>query len=142
VIIPGGRIALAVWAKSELNPYSYLVTDVISRHIPPAPPDPNALDAFRFAEPGKLVGVLNEAGASEVTERQLEFDMAAPISIEQFWLMRSEISESLRSKLRTVSAEENRRIGDEVQEAVRPYFVDGQMKLPAQMIVVSGTKPG
>jgi ubiquinone/menaquinone biosynthesis C-methylase UbiE len=139
VTMPGGRVALAVWGKSELNPYSYLVTEVVSRHVPSSPPDPNAPDAFRFAEPGKLVSVLKEAGASDVTERLLEFDMAAPISVEQFWLMRSEISETLREKLRSVSEEERLRIAAEVQEAVRPYFPNDQMKFPSQMIVVTGS---
>jgi len=51
---PGGRIALAVWDKSELNPYSYRVTEVVSRHIQTSPADPDAPDLFRFAEPGML----------------------------------------------------------------------------------------
>lgn len=138
---PGGRVAFAVWGKSELNPYSYVITDIVSRHVPASPPDPNAPDAFRFAEPGKLVSVLKEAGASDVTEHVLEFDMAAPISREQFWLMRSEISETMREKLRSVSAEQKRRIAAEVQEAVRPFFPNDQMKFPARMIVVTGMKP-
>src|SRR6185369_5037636 len=33
VVKPAGHIAFAVWGKSELNPYSYVVTDVISRHV-------------------------------------------------------------------------------------------------------------
>jgi ubiquinone/menaquinone biosynthesis C-methylase UbiE len=34
---PAGRIALAVWDKSEHNPYSYLVTQVVSRHVESPP---------------------------------------------------------------------------------------------------------
>ena len=65
-----------------------------------------------------------------------------PISLEEFWTMRSEISEILREKLKTVSNETRRQIADEVQEAVRPFFPDGQMRFPAQMIIVSGVKSG
>ena len=63
---PGGRIALAVWARSDLNPYSYLVTQVVSRHVPSSPIDPDAPDAFRFAEEGKLAAILKRAGAIDV----------------------------------------------------------------------------
>jgi ubiquinone/menaquinone biosynthesis C-methylase UbiE len=137
----GRCVALAVWHKSELNPYSYLVTQVISRHVQATPADPDASDAFRFAEPGKLLRILENAGAVDVSERVVKFDIAAPISIDEFWAMRSEISESLREKLKAVSDEEKRQIADEVREAVRPFFPDGHMKFPAQMIVVTGNKP-
>jgi ubiquinone/menaquinone biosynthesis C-methylase UbiE len=141
VIKPGGRVALAVWGKSELNPYSYVVTGVVSRYVPAVPVAPDAPDAFRFAEPGKLAGVLKDAGGIDVTQRVVKFDMAAPLSPEEFWDMRSEISESLREKLKTLSSEDRARLADEVQEAVRDFFPDGQMRFPAQMVIVSGAKP-
>jgi len=141
VIKPGGRIALAVWGKSDLNPYAYVVTGILSRYVPPTPLPPDAPDAFRFAEPGKLAGILEDAGAIDVAESVVKFDIAAPLSPEEFWTMRSEISETLREKLKTLSSEDQRRLATEVQEAVREFFPDGQMRFPAQMIIVSGAKP-
>ena len=137
----GGRIALAVWHRSELNPYSYLVTEVVSRHVPASPIDPDAPDAFRFAEEGKLAAILKQAGAIDVNECVVKFDIAAPISPEEFWIFRSEISEVLREKLRNLSSDEKERIADEVLDAVREFFPGRQMRFPAQMIIVSGTKP-
>lgn len=141
VIKPGGRVALAVWGKSDLNPYACVVTGVLSRYVPPMPLPPDAPDAFRFAEPGKLVRILEDAGAIDVTECVVKFDIAAPLSPEEFWTMRSEISETLREKLKTLSSEDKRRLADEVQEAVREFFPDGHMRFPAQMLIVSGAKP-
>ena len=137
---PGGRIALAVWDRSDLNPYSYLVTQVVSRHVPSSPIDPDAPDAFRFAEEGKLAAILKQAGAIDVNECVVKFDIAAPISPEEFWNFRSEISEVLREKLRNLSSNEKERIANEVQYAVREFFPGGHMRFPAQMIIVSGTK--
>ena len=142
VIKPEGRIAFAVWGKSDLNPYACVVTGVLSRYVPPTPLPPDAPDAFRFAEPGKLAGILEVAGAIDVTESVVKFDIAAPLSPEEFWTMRSEISETLREKLKMLSSADKRRLADEVREAVREFFPDGQMRFPAQMIIVSGTKPG
>ena len=138
---PGGRIVLAVWDRSDLNPYSYLVTQVVSRHVPSSPTDPDAPDAFRFAEQGKLAAILNQAGAIDVGEYGVKFDMEAPISTEEFWDFRSEISEVLREKLRNLSSNEKERIASEVLYAVREFFPGGHMRFPAQMIIVSGTKP-
>lgn len=138
---PGGRIALAVWDRSDVNPYSYLVTQVVSRYVPSSPLDPDAPDAFRFAEAGKLAAILKRAGAIDVNECVVKFDIAAPISLDEFWAFRSEISEILREKLRTLSVDEKERIANEVKHAVREFFPGGHMRFPAQMIIVSGTKP-
>lgn len=138
---PGGRVALVVWDKSELNPFCYIITDVVSRHVETAPGDPNAPNAFRFAEPGKLAGVLEAAGAIDVMERVLEFDVAAPISPAGFWNLRSETSDTLRGKLRSLSSDEQAQIGAEVEDAVREFFPEGHMKFPTRMILVAGTAP-
>ena len=137
---PGGTIAFVVWHKSELNPFCYLVSDVLSRHVPAGPVDPDAPDAFRFAELGKLASILKQAGATEVTDRVLHFQVQAPIAAKEFWSMRSEISETLRSKLATLSEAENAQIAHEVHEAIRPFFPNDQMNFPAQMIIVTGRK--
>jgi ubiquinone/menaquinone biosynthesis C-methylase UbiE len=137
---PGGTIAFVVWHKSELNPFCHIVSDVIARHVPAAPPDPDAPDAFRFAELGKLASILSQGGASEVTDRILHFQMQVPVSAEQFWTFRSEISETLRSKVATLSEAEQAQVAREVQESVRPYFPDDQMNFPTQLIIVTGRK--
>lgn len=138
---PGGAIALAVWSKSELNPFSYVVTNVVNRHVEPVPADPDAPGAFRFAERGKLAGVMRSAGAREVNESVIEFDIAAPISPAEFWSLRSETSDSLRHKLEQFSAAEQAEIAAEVQLAVKEFFPEGRMKFPTQMIIVTGRKP-
>jgi len=136
-----GAIALAVWHKSELNPFAYLIPDVLARHFGvSAPADPNAPGAFRFAETGVLAEILSSAGALEVTERVLKFDIAAPISPKEFWEMRSETSGTLRAKVKSLLPAEAALIAQEAQAAVREFFPNNQMRFPAQMIIVSGSK--
>jgi SAM-dependent methyltransferase len=141
VVRPGGTISLVVWHKSEMNPFACCVTDVMNRYIETPPADPDAPGAFRFAEPGKLAGILADAGAVDVRERLFKFRLEAPISARKFWVMRSEISETLREKLARLTAEEAVRVSNEVQEAVREFFPSGKMDFPAEMIIVTGTKP-
>jgi ubiquinone/menaquinone biosynthesis C-methylase UbiE len=134
---PSGSLALAVWHKSELNPFCHLITSVIDRHI-----NPGAPNAFRFAEPGKLAGVMTEAGASDVKEHVVKFNLEAPLSPHEFWAMRSQLSDTLREKLAKVSAEEQAQITGEVEQAVQEFFPANQMRFPTQMIIVTGKKPG
>jgi hypothetical protein len=139
---PSGSLALAVWHKSELNPFCYVVTGVIDRHINPGADDPDAPNAFRFAEPGKLAGVMTEAGASDVQEHVVKFNLEAPLTPLEFWSMRSQISDTLREKLAKLSAAEQSQITGEVEQAVSEFFPANQMRFPAQMIIVAGKKPG
>ncbi len=138
---PVGSLALAVWHRNELNPFTRIVTEVMSRYVESPPADPDAPNAFRFAAPDKLASVLRNAGASDVRERVLHFQIEAPISPGEFWAMRSETSDTLREKLANLSAEQVLRVTQDVQEAVREYFPNNQMSFPAQMIIVSGKKP-
>jgi ubiquinone/menaquinone biosynthesis C-methylase UbiE len=141
VMKPGGTIAFVVWHTSEVNPFCHIVSDAVSRHVPAPPADPDAPSAFRFAELGKLASILTQAGATEVSDQILQFQMQAPLSAEQFWIMRSETSETLRSKLATLPEEEKAQVGREVQELVSPFFSNDRMNFPTQMIIVTGRKP-
>ena len=115
--------------------------EVIDRHIETPPVDADALGAFRFAERGKLAAILAEAGARDVSERLLQFQMEAPISFEEFWIMRSEISEILREKIKQLRPEQASCVATEVREAVREFFPNGKMSFPAEAIIVTGSKP-
>jgi SAM-dependent methyltransferase len=141
VVKPGGVLAFAVWHKSEVNPFCYVVTGVMDQHVKPTVADPDAPGAFRFAESGKLANVMTESGALDVAEHVIKFDIAAPISPTEFWAMRSQTSDTLRQKLERLSEDEQSQIGREVEQAVAEFFPANQMKFPTQMIVVSAKKP-
>lgn len=140
VIKRDGAISLAVWGKSDLNPFSYAVTNVVSRFIESPAADPNAPGAFRFAEPGALSQVLKEAGAKSVKERLLQFHIEAPITPREFWEMRSQTSGTLREKLEKVPKQVASRVAQEVEGALVEFFPKNQMKFPAQMLIVTGRK--
>jgi ubiquinone/menaquinone biosynthesis C-methylase UbiE len=137
---PGGTLSLAVWGKSELNPFSYTVTNVTSRYVKTPPADMDAPGAFRFAESGKLARLLEQAGAARVSEHLLEFRLEAGITPAEFWTLRSETSGTLRKNLETISKEVRDQIATEVQNGLSEFFPGGLMNMPAQMIVVTGKK--
>src|SRR5260370_42331890 len=137
---PGGRIALAVWYKSDLNPFINLITVVVARYVPTPPADHDEPGAFRFAERGKLASILTRVGAVDVHERLLIFSLEAPISVEDYWTLRSETSDTLRAKLEKLSAGEVQQIRQEGLEVARDYFPNNQMSFPAQMLIVSAKR--
>jgi hypothetical protein len=137
---PEGRVTLAVWHNRGANPIFHIVTDCLARYVPAPPEDPGAPGPFRFAGLGVLASLLRQAGAEEVTERLLQFSIEAPLSIDQFWTVRSEMSETLRDKLAHLSSEQLIQVSEEVKEAVRPFFAEDRMRFPAEVILVAGKK--
>jgi ubiquinone/menaquinone biosynthesis C-methylase UbiE len=140
VLKPGGRIAMAVWHFADRNPFHHVVSRVVERYVASAVPIPDAPDAFRFAEPGKLKDVLERAGVADISERLLCFPIRASLSLEEFWTLRSEMSEKLRTKLATLSQAQVAELKREVIESLRSYRSGDEVSLPAEILVVSGAK--
>jgi ubiquinone/menaquinone biosynthesis C-methylase UbiE len=140
VLKPGRKLALAVWHFVERNPFFYTLQRVIERYVDSPPLAPDAPDPFRFATPGKLRDLLGEAGAMAPSERLLQFAIQAPISVEDFWTLRCEMSEKLREKVAMLSREQLIEVRREALEALREYSTDRGMSFPAEVLIVSGTK--
>ncbi len=141
VLKPGGRIAMAVWYLAEKNPFDYVTSRIVDRYVEPAAPKPGSTDMFRFAKPGDLLALLSSAGATAAYERVLQFAVRASISAEDFWALRSEMSEKLRTKLASLSERKRAALKREAIEAIRAYSVENGISLPAEVLIVSGAKP-
>jgi len=140
VIREDGYVSFVVWGPEEVNPFFSTVTDVIDRFVESPRHDPDAPDAFRFAVPGKLAGILENTEAKNVTERQLNFQITAAISFDQFWQLRTEMSETLREKMAGLAPAQLPTIKQAVADAARRYFESGTMSFPAEALIVSGKK--
>jgi hypothetical protein len=140
VLKPGGRIALAVWHFAEKNPFHYAVSQIVDRYFDAPPPAPDALDAFRFAERGKLLHILSSAGATSTSERLLEFSIRARTSLEDFWTLRSEMSDKFRTRLAQLSPPQLQALRGEVVEAIRTYSSKDEICFPSEVLIISGRK--
>jgi ubiquinone/menaquinone biosynthesis C-methylase UbiE len=141
VLKPGRKLALAVWHFAENNPFHYALSRVIDGYVESPPLAPDALDAFRFATPGKLRTILNEAGAM-VSERLLQFPIQAAISLEDFWTLRIEMSEKLREKIARLSNDQMNEVKRQTLESLGEYWTGSGMSFPAEVLIVSGVKAG
>jgi len=140
VLKPGGRLALAVWRPARNNPFHSMVSEIVERFVEPTRPDPDAPDAFRFAPPGKLLHVAREAGGADARERVLEFSIDTRLSPEEFWVVRTEISDGLRTKLAQLSPAQVGEIKSAFLAAARIYSDERGLSLPAEVLVVSGSR--
>ena len=140
VLKPGRKLALAAWHFAERNPFHYTMSRVIEKYVESPPPEPDAPGAFRFAGPGKLRDVLTEAGATAPAERLLQFRIEAPVSVEDFWTLRCEMSDTFRGKIALLSSGQLTDVKREVLDALREYSTERGMSFPAEVLIVSGTR--
>lgn len=140
VVKSQGSLSYAVWSTRDSNPFFHIVMDVVSRCIESPPEDPNAPGAFRFAERGKLARLLADAGAIDVTEQLLEFEIDAALTPAEFWALRVELSDTLRAKVAQLSRDQLLRVEQEVAEAGKRFFASGRMKFPGEVLIVTGVK--
>ncbi|HET6929721.1 MAG TPA: methyltransferase domain-containing protein [Candidatus Acidoferrum sp.] len=140
VLKPGKRLAVAVWHFAERNPFHYSLSRVMDRYVHAPPPEPDALDAFRFAEPGKLRKVFAEAGVAESTERLVRFAIETPLPAEDYWTLRIEMSDKLRGKIRALSERQVAEVKRQGIESLREYSTERGMSFPAEVLIVSGAK--
>jgi ubiquinone/menaquinone biosynthesis C-methylase UbiE len=140
VLKPGCRVAHCVWGTRQANPFHHVVQDVLDKYVQGPAVDPNAPGAFRFAAPGKLKAIFQEAQAADIHERVFNFNIAAPLPFEQFFESRTEMSDSLRAKLRKLPEDQKTRFKADVQQNALAYFSSSGFSFPSDVLLVSGAK--
>src|SRR5262245_25033787 len=141
VLKPGGRVAYGVWGPRAANPFHGVLLDVLDRHVDRPAPDPDAPGAFRHASPGKLASILREAGAVDVREATLGFDIDLP-SFDRYFEIRTSTSDTLLDKLRRMPDAERERFRDEVEQGAQPYVTSEGIRFPVETLIVSGSANG
>jgi len=140
VLKPGRKLAFAVWHFAERNPFHCALSRVMDRYVNSPPLDPEALDAFRFAPRGKLMKIFSEAGVHAPSERLLQFKIEAPVSVEDFWNLRREMSEKLNEKFEMLSEDQKSKVKQEMLSSLAEYSTGNAMSFPAEVLIVSGAK--
>ncbi len=68
-LVPGGRLAFAVWARPSENAWMTAVRDAVAQVIEIPKPDPEAPGPFRYGDSSKLLSLLERAGFAEIAVR-------------------------------------------------------------------------
>jgi SAM-dependent methyltransferase len=140
VLKPGKKVAFAAWHYRDRNPFHYSLARIMDRFAPEPPLPPDAREAFRFALPGKLRDIVAEAGASDVAERVFRFSINAPLSGEEFWNLRCDMSEKLRQRLAALPGEVFKELKHQALDAFRIYETATGVSFPAEVLIVSARK--
>ncbi len=139
VLKPGGRVCASVWADAPGNPWVTIPMRAIGAEVElPAPP-PDAPGMFRWAVPGVISSIFEQAGLREVGEANVH-STVPPLPAEEYWEYMTEVAAPVVAGLGMVDAEARGRIRSAVLAQVKGYEVDGIPQLPMHARCIWGTK--
>ena len=132
---PGGRIAFAVWAPIDRNPWiSVVQRELLARGMAPQP-EPGTPGMFALAAPGAVEALLAAAGFAEAGVEPVDFAWQSP-SLDAWWEHQRAVSISLGAALDALSPADHYAFRDAVDAGYAPYVADdGSVALPACSLV-------
>lgn len=145
---PGARLTFACWRTYEENPMMTLGLDVLAGHlgeplalVPPGDPGPMA-----FADPGRARAALEGAGWSDVAVAPYDFDCdygwdgTDGVEHRMATLFATRTGRQVREQIEPrLGAADWAGLLEEVREHLREHRVDGTLRLPAAVWLVTGT---
>ena len=135
VLKPGGRAALAVWDRPELNPWTTLAGDAMIALGFTPPPEPGEPGMFKLAGDGALQEVLETAGLIDVAvapvAMERDFD-----GVDQYIAETLQVSSRFRSAYQGLEFDQQQQLRRRITRDARPFAAsDGTLALPGSSLV-------
>ena len=135
----GGRVAICVWAAAEHNDWYTTMMKVLSNHIEIPKSSADAPGIFRCAKPGLIKQLFENAGFKKIKEETLlgKIDFG---TAENYWLNRTEMSESIVSLLSKVDEAARNKIKDDLLAECNNKLTNGKLIFNYASLIISAEK--
>lgn len=139
VLKPGGRLATSVWNVPEKNYWVTAIMGTINRNMElPAPP-PGAPGMFRCAKEGFIADIFRKAGLKNLAQSEVAGKLRSGTA-EVYWDIMTEVGAPIVAALSKADDAMKEKIRNEVLEAVRQRYPDGEVMIDASAWVIYGEK--
>lgn len=135
----GGKVAICVWAASEHNDWYTVMLKVLSNYIQLPQQPAGAPGMFRCAKPEFVKQLFENAGFKNVKEESLSGKVDYG-TVENYWLNRTEISESIVSLLSKVDEATRNKIKDDLFAECNNKLTNGRLTFNYSALVISAEK--
>ena len=136
VLRPGGRVAVAVWAARERNPWLGIVLDSVSEQLGAPVPPPGVPSPFSLSDPGRLADLFAGAGFQDVVVSEAEVAMGAP-SFDVWWERTTALAGPLSMLLGSLPADAAEAIRAKARDRSAPYAKGDGLELPGVTLIAS-----
>jgi SAM-dependent methyltransferase len=139
VLRPGGRFALAVWDRPELNPWATIPGRALVQLGHAEPPDPDAPGMFALAGDGQLQDLLEGAGFQEVRVDTVDVTRSRP-SVSGYIEETLDLSKPFAEVYQGLDAVEQEGVNDAIAKGVEPFMLpDASAEIPGRTLVAAAT---
>jgi len=137
VLVPGGRVAVAVWGTERTVNTLRVVSQALERHNI-ATPLPGAPDFFRFSRAGVMERALRAVGFTDVRAERMtvEWVFKGPAA---FWDSMKQ-GPSLQRAFAKASPPVRRAVKDDIVCAVEQFWCRGKLRIPNEAVLAVGVK--
>ena len=139
VLVPGSRACFLAWGSFD-QPYWQTMMGVVHRHVGGPLLESGGLDPFRYAAPGRLAKLLQDAGFSSVEQETKTLPWTWAGSVEDVWEYAQSVSVPFRPMLQRVPSDQWPKINAEVHAALRRYSDGDKIAFGASVVFASGTR--
>ncbi len=139
VLKPNARACFLAWGPFE-QPYWSSTIGIVANRVGGPVLVPGGPDPFRFAQPGSLSSVLQNAGFGNIQEETKSLPWTWPGTAEEVWEQMQAVATPFLPLLQRIPRSKRDEIDDEVIEAIQQYADADRIKFGAVVVLVSGTK--
>ena len=141
LLAPGGRLALAVWAEADRNPWLSVLFDAVMGTLGAPPPPPGTPGPFALADRERLRAMLDGAGFADVAIDEVPGERAYA-SAEAWWQSMSESEDGpIGRVLAALPAEQAATVRERALAGAEPFASGADVRFPAALVVALGRAP-
>ena len=139
VLRPGGRVALSAWDVPEHNAWAAApMIALVQRGLVPLP-DPDDPGMFAFAKPGRIEGLLGDAGFLDVHVDTIEVEMAYD-DLDHFLAITTDCSRPVADALDGLDAAARAEVEAAVGDGLADFRAqDGSIRVPGRTRVATAS---
>jgi enediyne biosynthesis protein CalE5 len=139
-LVADGRLAAAVWARSEQTPFVTLAVNTVMRELELPPPAPGTPGPLSLGDEDILEGRLREAGFADVRGERMTVDVEFASAAEYARFMRA-VSAPLNKLLADKPGERQEEMWSAIARAAEAHAAaDGSVSLPGELILGVGRR--
>jgi SAM-dependent methyltransferase len=139
VLRPGGRLAFAVWADGERNPWATTLWDILERLTPLPPARPGGPGMFALADRRVVEDVLARAGLEPRAVEEIPVEWRYP-DFEGYWRSAVAVNGGLTRLLPTLSEREVADLAAEIRGAIERFRAGDGYRLPGLALGVAASR--
>jgi len=140
ILRPAGRVAVAVWASRQDNPWLGVLLDTITQVTGIVVPPPGAPGPFALSDAGGLRQLFADAGFTGLALDHIAAPLRSP-SFDAWWTRNLTVAGPVVAILSGLDDATRSRLRDTVRAAVARYESNGALELPGLAIVLTGRRP-